>query len=83
MANKLEVYCTISNCHYWKNGNYCDANEILVTNDKLASSEPDRLDAPQASTLEHTPVGQCMDTCCKTFVPSGSGKENVDGVYRA
>ncbi len=83
MANKLEVHCTISNCHYWKNGNYCDANEILITNDSLAAREPDRVDAPQASTLEQTPAGQCLDTCCKTFVPHGSGKESADGVYRA
>ncbi len=77
------MHCTISNCHYYKTGNYCDASEILVTNDSLASREPDRVDAPTASTLEQTPAGGCMETCCKTFVPSGSGKENQDGVYRS
>jgi hypothetical protein len=40
-ANKLEVYCTVSNRHYWKQGNHCDASQILVTNDYLAAREPD------------------------------------------
>lgn len=83
MPNKLEVHCTVSNCHYWKQGSYCDANEILITNDALAAREPDRVDAPMAATLENTPAAKCLDTCCKTFVPSGSGKETGDSVYRA
>lgn len=83
MTHKMEVHCTISNCHYYKQGNYCDASEILVTSDQLAAREPDRVDAPQASNLGGTPAGQCMDTCCKTFVPTGSGKERTDGIYRA
>jgi len=82
MPNKLEVHCTISNCHYWTNGNYCDADKILVTSDSLAAREPDSVDAPQASTLEQTPTDDCMSTCCKTFVPSGSGKVDTDGVRR-
>lgn len=82
MTNKLEVYCTISNCHYWASGNHCHANQILITSDNLAAQEPDSVDAPQASTMEHTPTSDCMSTCCKTFVPSGSGKVERDGVYR-
>ena len=25
------IYCSVQNCHYWKKGNVCDTNEIMVT----------------------------------------------------
>jgi hypothetical protein len=82
MANRIEVHCTVSNCHYWKQGNLCDANQILVTNDRMAAREPDSVDAPQASRLAQTTADRCEATCCKTFVHQGSEKTGVDGVYR-
>ena len=82
-VHKLEVYCTVSNCHYWKQGNHCDANEILITHDSHAAREPDSVDAPQASSLEQTTADTCMATCCKTFVHSGSNEVGADGVYRS
>lgn len=79
------VMCTIDNCHYWKSGNVCDANQILVTSDSLAENEHDRVDAPAATTLSTTPADSCMETCCKTFVPhdAGSHRHHTDGVIRS
>jgi hypothetical protein len=72
----------VSNCHYWQQGNLCDANEILVTSDQVGSAQPDSYDAPQAATVPGTPVDTCMATCCKTFAAKASGQNKVDGVYK-
>jgi hypothetical protein len=74
--------CSVSNCHYWTNGNICDASQIMVTSDQLAAEKPDRFDALQASTAAATPAGRCEQTCCKTFVRRGSDEIQVDGVQR-
>jgi hypothetical protein len=54
----------------------------MVTSDDMAGWEPDSFDAPDHSEFDHTPVDSCMETCCKTFVEKGSGKEKDDGVTR-
>lgn len=76
------IHCIVSNCHYWEQGNRCTANEIVVTSDKFGDTQPDSIDATQASTLQPTSASSCMDTCCKTFVERGSGKTRADGVYK-
>ncbi len=81
MANQ-HIHCTVSNCHYWAQGNMCDANEILVTSDQQGESLGDSFDAPQASTASQVQATTCMDTCCKTFVHKGSQEISDDGVYR-
>jgi hypothetical protein len=77
-----KIHCSVANCHYWKNGNICDASEIMVTSDSLGSTMPDSFDAPQASTAGETPVNSCMETCCKTFVHTNSTTKNADGIYK-
>jgi hypothetical protein len=76
------IHCLISNCHYWSHGNKCEANEIIVTHDKFGAEQPDRIDAHMANQLTPSPVDNCMSTCCKTFVLSGTSEINVDGVKR-
>ncbi|HHW06971.1 MAG TPA: DUF1540 domain-containing protein [Clostridia bacterium] len=76
------VHCSVSNCHYWSQGNKCSANEILVTTDRLGDSLPERFDATQAKNVTPTPVNSCMETCCKSFVEKGSKNINVDGITR-
>jgi len=76
------IHCSVSNCHYWKTGNICDASEIMITSDTIGNTRPDGFDAPQASTAPETPVNSCMETCCKTFVASSSQALQADGVYR-
>lgn len=76
------VNCSVNNCHYWSQGNVCSASNILVTSDKTGDTMGDSFDAFQASTASVTPVSSCMETCCKSFVPQGSGKEQADGITR-
>lgn len=76
------IHCLIDTCHYWSHGNKCQANEILVTNDKFGNSNPDRIDAKMAMQLSPTPASTCMETCCKTFVPKGSDKTMADDIKR-
>ncbi|MGE5530390.1 MAG: DUF1540 domain-containing protein [Patescibacteria group bacterium] len=76
------IHCIVDNCHYWKQGNLCDANEIVITSDRFGAEQPDRVDATMAGRLTPTQAGNCMETCCKTFVPQGSDKIGVDRVTR-
>lgn len=79
--HQLAVKCSVSNCHYWQNGD-CHASQILVTSDQVGSGQPDSYDAPSASASQQTPVSDCMSTCCKTFVPSQSNKKHADDVMK-
>ncbi|MFZ5596431.1 MAG: DUF1540 domain-containing protein [Bacillota bacterium] len=76
------IHCIVKDCHYWNHGNMCKANEILVSTDSFASSKPDRIDATMAKQLSPDTAGNCVATCCKTYVPSGSDNINADGVNR-
>ncbi|MGI6345238.1 MAG: DUF1540 domain-containing protein [Bacillota bacterium] len=78
------IHCSVSNCHYWSNGNKCLANEILVTRDSIGANQPDNIDATQAATIPETPAQSCMDTCCKTFVSESDSRHiHVDGVTKS
>ena len=74
---KMEVHCTVNNCYYWAAQNHCQASEILVTADSFANQAADRIDSPQASTLSVTPVNNCMETACKTFVPKNAPQATI------
>ncbi|WP_347491152.1 DUF1540 domain-containing protein [Desulfoscipio sp. XC116] len=76
------VHCIINNCHYWKEGNKCLANEILVTPDAFASEQLDSIDATMAKQLTPAAADSCMSTCCKTFVPKSSAKINADNITK-
>lgn len=76
------IHCIVNDCHYWSQGNKCEANEILVSTDAFGASKPDRIDATMAKQLTPTSAGSCMATCCKTYATKGSGKAGVDNVSR-
>lgn len=76
------IHCIVNDCHYWSNGNKCNANEILVTTDKFGEFNPDNLDAEMAAELTPETAGSCMSTCCKTYVNKGSGKTMADNVKK-
>ena len=80
--NQQHIHCIVDNCHYWKEGNMCDANEILVANDKFGAEQPDYVDAAMSKQLSPTPANSSMDTCCKTFVHKNSPQNKVDGVKK-
>jgi hypothetical protein len=81
-GDEMTIRCSVDNCHYWDRGNLCKAREIMVTSDAMGHRMPDSFDAPKADSAVSTPVNSCMETCCKTFVHKGSGKEHHDSVIR-
>lgn len=78
-----KIMCSVNSCHYWSSGNICNASQILVTSDAMSKKQPDNVDAPTAGNITGTPVNNCEDTCCKTFVPKGSKNVTADGVTRS
>lgn len=82
MADNQHIHCIVNDCHYWAQGNKCVANEILVATDQFGANQPDRVDATMAKQLTPAAAGNCMDTCCKTYVKKGSQKIDVDGVTK-
>jgi hypothetical protein len=57
------VNCTVDNCQYWTNGNFCKAQQIIIQNDLEGGISPDS----KLETLKSTPAGTVDDTCCQTF----------------
>lgn len=76
------IMCSVNNCHYWSSNNICQASQIMVTSDALGNSAPDTYDALQATNASPTPVGKCMETCCKTFVKEGSPLKKADQITK-
>lgn len=79
---KHKVHCSISNCHYWGTGNVCRADQILITSHDMANNLADKVDAPLAAGVTGTPVSQCTDACCKTFVLNTDNAQDTDGVLK-
>lgn len=79
---QLEVHCSVSNCHYWSQGNHCHANKILITSDSVGVDQPDHYDAPDVTNSLQTPCNTCMETCCKSFVPHDSNLTAADGIVK-
>lgn len=81
---KMDVYCTVNNCHYWGSGNQCQASQIIITSDSFVNQAADSVDAPQATNLAATPVSNCVETACKTFVAKNApaGTRQADRVTR-
>ncbi len=67
-----KIYCSIDNCHYWDQGNYCNASAIMVTSDSYANQAPEAMDAPKHAEFPQMHADSCMETCCKTFVHKDS-----------
>lgn len=76
------IHCIVNNCHYWKQGNMCVANEILVATDQFGASQPDNVDCSMAKQLTPQSAETCMETCCKSYVPKNSNKISQDGVKK-
>jgi hypothetical protein len=81
MGQNQHIHCLVDNCHYWSEGNRCQANEIMVTSDSFGATQPDEVDAKQSMNLSPTPTNSCTETCCKTFVPH-EGDIHLDNIER-
>lgn len=80
--NNQHIHCIVNDCHYWKQGNMCDAKEVLVTTDQFGDLNPDNVDCEMAAELTPQQAGSCLATCCKTYVGKGSNKIKADGVKK-
>ncbi|MGQ9675079.1 MAG: DUF1540 domain-containing protein [Chloroflexota bacterium] len=69
MANV--VHCTVSNCGYWIEGNYCASSAILVTSGiptRRGTGQPADKFGNNSPQLGETPIQDTEDSYCYTFV---------------
>lgn len=58
------------------------ASSIVITSDEIPRETYHGIDASAIGALD-TPVRQCEQTCCKTFISRGDVDEHqVDDVYK-
>lgn len=62
-----KVHCTVADCEYWGDDNYCTASEILIAGPGLPPSE--NVNHHGRGTEEHstTPAARKDGTYCYTF----------------
>ncbi|MCG8515677.1 MAG: DUF1540 domain-containing protein [Halanaerobiales bacterium] len=72
MSHNSHVHCTVNNCQWWAEDNLCVAEKILIVSDGFAHKLPSEMDVEQTNQivdeLGHSPVDECYQSCCKTFV---------------
>ncbi|MDW7675099.1 MAG: DUF1540 domain-containing protein [Bacillota bacterium] len=76
------IHCIVQDCHYYQQGNKCVANEILVATDSFGQSQLEEVDAQMASNLVPEKAGNCMTTCCKSYIPKDSSYTGLDSVKK-
>lgn len=68
---QVSVRCTVDNCYFWAQENFCNADSILITTDRAASQYPDAVDSKDTamivSQIGETPAESGQETACKTF----------------
>ncbi|MGL4818980.1 MAG: DUF1540 domain-containing protein [Bacilli bacterium] len=75
MSN-VNVRCSVANCAYWGNGNFCQASQIVVHSGAGQTSAPESmLEGALTSAVEQgaltSSAATSTETCCQTFVPRG------------
>lgn len=66
------VNCSVSNCSFWKEGNRCNADEILIDIDQHAQENFQEEFAADDLGLYHQDEAiESSATCCQTFKPKG------------
>ncbi|PGZ10557.1 disulfide formation protein C [Bacillus cereus] len=67
-----EVKCSVSNCSFWGQGNFCQANAIVVQPDAQETGQTEN-DAYTGAVLTNetleSSVTTSVETCCHTFKP--------------
>lgn len=65
-----QVKCSISNCYFYKQGNLCGADAIMIDTDDHAKMNFNEEFAGEGFDSEHQDVVQSSSkTCCHTFKP--------------
>lgn len=62
-----QVKCSVSNCHYWAEGNECGADMILIDVDLHAAEQYDTEFAEDEFALHQDEADESSSTCCHTF----------------
>ncbi|WP_168119285.1 DUF1540 domain-containing protein [Paenibacillus sp. HB172176] len=64
------VTCSVANCSFWKEGNNCGANEIMIDIDQHSSASFKEEFAGDDLGLYHQDQATASAaTCCHTFKP--------------
>ena len=58
-----DVHCTVNTCKYWQQQNLCNAQQIVIQNDKQGGFSPNA----KLEQLSATPATNIDETCCQTF----------------
>jgi hypothetical protein len=72
-----EVRCTISDCEYWADNNYCASSGILITHGspyEKTSHKPAHRQGTDAYELAETPIHRIADSYCRTFTQKNQDK---------
>lgn len=65
-----QVKCSVSNCNYWKSGNNCGADLIMIEVDQHAGQNFNEEFAGEQFQTEHKDeAAKSSATCCHTFKP--------------
>ncbi|MGF9964348.1 DUF1540 domain-containing protein [Bacillus rhizoplanae] len=67
-----EVRCSVSNCSFWGQGNFCQANTILVQPDSqesIQSEDESFTDTILSGQAIESSTTTSVETCCHTFQP--------------
>ena len=65
------VHCTVNDCQFWGEGNYCMANAILVTSGTpriRGRGEPPDKFGDNSPQIGETPIQDIGDSYCYTFI---------------
>ncbi|WP_245628027.1 DUF1540 domain-containing protein [Shouchella shacheensis] len=65
--SKTMVKCNVANCTFWKSGNRCGADEILVEIDAHAHIDFDTEASSELSVKHEDKAKKSAETCCHTF----------------
>ncbi len=83
MNKKSHVHCTVENCKWWSQPNLCIAEKLLVVSDDFAKKLPNEMDVQNTNQIVAenglSPVTECYQSCCKTFVPRDKYNAGLGG----
>lgn len=66
-----KVHCTVDNCEYWKEDNFCKASEIFIAGPGIRPNEEIDHHGRGIERHAHTPTDRKDGTFCYTFEPNG------------
>ncbi|MCG7407829.1 DUF1540 domain-containing protein [Paenibacillus sp. ACRRX] len=68
-SEKPLVRCSVANCHFWGQGNLCQAESIQIDIDAHATKRISEEYAADLGELHQDQAATSSVTCCHTFKP--------------